>query len=232
MNVFKKALDSDRNFQSSLYIGNLDPQVDEPLLYELFIQLGPVKLLYLPKDRIMRKHQGFGFIEFRTPEDAGYALEILRGIRLYGRILKMKKTDPKHGTSSTSSAGAGDEVGLSIGARLFVKNLNQMVDDKYLKETFGKFGNLIENPLIVRDEEGNSKGHGFVEYDSFEASDEAIERMNGAILMNNRVTVEYAYKEGKSRHGDSVERLLAEKAKTNVKKPVPTKTKKPRRGQQ
>lgn len=229
MNVFKKPLDADRNLQATLYVGNLDPQVDETLLYELFIQLGPVRLLYLPKDRILRKHQGYGFVEFRTVPDADYALEILRGIRLYGRTLKMKKTDLQS-TNSTSGAGAGDDVGMSIGARLFVKNLNPMVDSKYLKETFRKFGNLIEPPQVVRDEEGNSKGHGFVEYDSFEASDEAIERMNGALLMNNKISVEYAYKEGKMKHGDEVERLLAEKAKTNLKRPQPGKVQKPRKG--
>lgn len=228
MNVFKKPLDSERNFQASLYIGNLDSLVDETLLYELFIQLGPVRLLNLPKDRILRKHQGYGFVEFRGVQDADYALEILRGIRLYGRTLKMKKTDHQSNTNALSSAGAGDDAGISIGARLFIKNLNPIVDEKYLKETFKKFGNLIETPQIVRDEEGYSKGHGFVEYDSFESSDEAIERMNGAILMNNKIGVEYAYKEGRAKHGDSVERLLAEKAKTNVKRSTgkPKKAKK------
>lgn len=227
MNVFKKPLESERNLQATIYIGNLDPQVDEPLLYELFIQLSPVKLLNLPKDRILRQHQGYGFVELRTAQDADYALEIFRGIRLYGKTLKMKRAEPQ---ASATTGSTGEEVGLSIGARLFVKNLNPMVDDKYLKETFGKFGNLVESPRVVRDEEGNSKGHGFVEYDSFETSDEVIERMNGEILMNNKISVEYAYKEGKTRHGDKVERLLAEKAKTNVKKTTSGRVRKPKKG--
>lgn len=227
MNVFKKPLESERNLQATIYIGNLDPQVDEPLLYELFIQLSPVKLLNLPKDRILRQHQGYGFVELQTAQDADYALEIFRGIRLYGKTLKMKRAEPQ---TSATTGSTGEEAVLSIGARLFVKNLNPMVDDKYLKETFSKFGGLVESPRVVRDEEGNSKGHGFVEYDSFETSDAVIERMNGEILMNNKITVEYAYKEGKTKHGDSVERLLAEKAKTNVKKTTSGRVRKPKKG--
>lgn len=227
MNVFRKPADSERNQQASLYVGNLDPQVTEPLLYELFIQFGPVKLLHLPKDRILRAHQGFGFVEYRTIQDADYALGILRGVRLFGRTLKMKKADPL----SASNVGPGEVPLLSVGARLFVRNLSPLVDEQYLLDTLSRFGKLIDTPNIVRDEDGVSKGHGFVEFDSFESSDSVIEKMNGAILMNNKLLVEYAYKENgekKVRHGDDVERLLAEKGKVNVKKPA--KVTKPRKG--
>jgi RNA recognition motif-containing protein len=41
---------------------------------------------------------------------------------------------------------------------------------------------------------GNSKGFGFVSFDCFEASDAAIEGMNGQYLSNRQITVSYAYK--------------------------------------
>jgi splicing factor 3B subunit 4 len=41
---------------------------------------------------------------------------------------------------------------------------------------------------------GNSKGFGFVSFDCFEASDAAIEGMNGQYLCNRQITVSYAYK--------------------------------------
>lgn len=92
--VFRKPPDSDRNVKASLYFGNLDPQVTEPLLYELFIQFAPIRSLNLPKDRVLKTHQGYGFIEFRTIKDAEYVLNILRGIRLYGKMLKLKRQSP------------------------------------------------------------------------------------------------------------------------------------------
>lgn len=64
---------------------------------------------------------------------------------------------------------------------------------------------------------GASKGFGFISYDSFEASDAAIESMNGQFLMNKPVTVSYAFKkDGKGeRHGTPAERLLAAQARKN-----------------
>ena len=62
----------DRNTDATCYIGNLEPQVDEELLWEIFVQAGPVVNVYLPKDRVTNAHQGYGFIEFRTEQDADY----------------------------------------------------------------------------------------------------------------------------------------------------------------
>lgn len=211
MNVFRKPLDSERNPHATLYVGNLDPQATEPLLYELFVQVGPVRLLHLPKDRVLRTHQGFGFVEFRTVADAEYALGVLRGARLFGRVLKMKKSDAQN----VPAVAEGVRPKMSVGARLFVNNVSELVDEGYLRQTFGSFGELLE-ASVVRD-----KGHAFVEFADFESSDKAIAQMNGAMLMNNKVAVAYAYKEGlehkKVPHGDDAERLLAQQGKKNLK---------------
>jgi splicing factor 3B subunit 4 len=70
----------------------------------------------------------------------------------------------------------------------------------------------VTNPKIMRDPEtGNSRGFGFVSYDSFESSDQAIEAMNNQHLCNRPITVSYAYKKDTKgeRHGTPAERLLA-----------------------
>lgn len=54
-----------------------------------------------------------------------------------------------------------------------------------LYDTFSAFGMIIATPKIMRDPEtGASRGFGFVSYESFEASDAAIEAMNGQFLCN------------------------------------------------
>lgn len=60
-------------------------------------------------------------------------------------------------------------------------------------------------------ESGNSKGFAFVNFANFEASDAAIEAMNGQYLCNRAISVTYAFKkESKGeRHGTAAERLLA-----------------------
>lgn len=215
MNVFRKPQENERNPHASLYVGNLDPQVTEPLLYELFIQVGPIKQLNLPKDRILRAHQGYGFVEYRTIEDAEYALNILRGVRLFGRTLKINKIEAP---LSSRSAVLDLTPSMSVGARVFVGNLNSLTDSAYLKETFRSFGEILGEPEVVKDEKGTN--HAFIEFGDFDSSDEAIAKLNGATLMNNRVRLSYAYKEGmegrKVPHGDQAERLLAKQAKINL----------------
>ena len=56
-----------------------------------------------------------------------------------------------------------------------------------LYDTFSAFGMIITTPKIMRDPEtGASRGFGFVSYDGFEASDAAIEAMNGQFLCNRQ----------------------------------------------
>jgi len=52
---------------------------------------------------------------------------------------------------------------------------------------------------------GESKGFGFISYDCFEASDLAIECMNGQFLCNKQISVAYAFKKDSKheRHGDA-----------------------------
>jgi RNA recognition motif-containing protein len=61
-----------RNQDNTIYVGNIDERVTEPLLWELFLQVCPVVNVHLPKDRITQQHQGFGFVEFLSSEDAYY----------------------------------------------------------------------------------------------------------------------------------------------------------------
>lgn len=64
----------------------------------------------------------------------------------------------------------------------------------------------------MRDPEtGNSKGFAFINFASFEASDAAMDAMNGQYLCNRPITVSYAFKKDSKgeRHGSAAERLLA-----------------------
>ncbi|KAI3403491.2 sap49 [Candida oxycetoniae] len=227
--VFKKLPDSERNIEASLYFGNLDPQCSEVLMYELFVQFGPVKNLIMPKDRIHKTHQGYGFVEFKNARDAKYTEDILRGVRLYGKLLKLKELDFKQPAQQQRSVGTFintksdllNEKFVDVGAKVFVNNLNPLIDEKFLLQTFSKFGTVIRQPTIKRDPEGKSMGFGFVTFADFETSDKVIEKLNSTILMNSKISLDYAFKEDGSkggkrlRHGDQAERILAESAKRN-----------------
>ena len=45
----------------------------------------------MPKDRITQNHQGYGFIEFMSEEDADYAIKIMNMIKVYGKPVRVNK---------------------------------------------------------------------------------------------------------------------------------------------
>ncbi|KAF2841721.1 RNA-binding domain-containing protein [Patellaria atrata CBS 101060] len=188
---------------STVYIGNLDERVTDSLVWELMLQAGRIVNVHLPKDRVSQTHQGYGFVEFISEEDADYAAKIMNQVRLFGKPIRVNK------------ASADKQKTIEVGAELFIGNLDPLVDERTLFDTFSRFGSLVSAPKVARDDANLSKGYGFVSFSTFEASDEAIEHMNGQYLMNKAITVQYAYKkDGKNeRHGDQAERMLAAQAR-------------------
>jgi splicing factor 3B subunit 4 len=195
-----------RNQDATVYVGNLDPTCTEELLTELFVQVGRVQSVYMPKDKLTGTHNGYGFIEFLDVVEADYAITILNMIKLMGRPLRVSKSSLQ------------DQSLPDIGANLFIGNLDpQTVDEQLLHDTFSAFGTLTKPPYMVRDEQTNqSKGFAFVSYDNFASADTAIELMNGQFLGNRQIQVQFALKkdaDGKptnERHGTRAERMLAE----------------------
>ena len=143
--------------------------------------------------------KGYGFVEFLSEEDADYAIKIMNMIKLYGKPIRVNKA-------------SAHNKNLDVGANIFIGNLDPEIDEKLLYDTFSAFGVILQTPKIMRDPDtGNSKGYAFINFASFDASDAAIEAMNGQYLCNRPITVSYAFKKDSKgeRHGSAAERLLA-----------------------
>ncbi|XP_074757948.1 splicing regulator RBM11 isoform X1 [Athene noctua] len=72
----------------TLFVGNLESRVREEILYELFLQAGPLTKVTICKDK-EGKPKSFGFVCFKHKESVPYAIALLNGIRLYGRPIKV-----------------------------------------------------------------------------------------------------------------------------------------------
>ncbi|CAH1763838.1 14136_t:CDS:2, partial [Entrophospora sp. SA101] len=84
-------LTEERNQDATVYIGNLDERCTEALIWELMLQAGPVVNVHLPKDRVTQTHQGYGFCEYMSEDDADYAIKIMNQIKLYGKPIRVNK---------------------------------------------------------------------------------------------------------------------------------------------
>ncbi|CAK6974364.1 RNA-binding protein 7 [Scomber scombrus] len=85
----------------TLFIRNLDSRVTEELLFELFIQAGPLIKTKIPKDTD-GKQKTFGFAVYKHEVSAPYAMHLLNGMSLFGRTLHVQF---RSGSSHSSSPG-------------------------------------------------------------------------------------------------------------------------------
>jgi polyadenylate-binding protein len=71
---------------------------------------------------------------------------------------------------------------------IFIKNLDKDIDNKALYDTFAQFGNIV-SAKVAADMQGQSKGYGFVQFDTTEAAQVAIDKVNGMLMNDKQVYV-------------------------------------------
>ncbi|XP_018412952.1 PREDICTED: splicing regulator RBM11 [Nanorana parkeri] len=95
----------------TLFVGNLDYNVKEETLYELFLQAGPLSKVTIAKDK-EGNCKSFGFVCFQHLESVPYAIELLNGIRLFGRPIKLQYRTGSTHSSESDSVFKGPENGF------------------------------------------------------------------------------------------------------------------------
>lgn len=76
--------------------------------------------------------------------------------------------------------------------KIYVGNLSWSIDDSKLNELFSKHGKVVSASVITDRYSGRSKGFGFVEFESDEDGQKAIEAMNGQEIDGRQLKVSEA----------------------------------------
>ncbi|XP_062247523.1 polyadenylate-binding protein 1-like isoform X3 [Platichthys flesus] len=158
---------------ASLYVGDLHPDVTEAMLYQKFSPAGPIMSIRVCRDIITRRSLGYSYINFQQPADAECALDTMNYDVIKGRPIRImwSQRDP-----GLRKSGVGN---------IFIKNMDESIDNKALYDTFSAFGNILSCKVVC--DENGSKGYGFVHFETHEAAHRAIDTMNGMLLNDRKV---------------------------------------------
>jgi len=167
--------------KNNIFIKNLAKDIDRKALYETFSQFGAILSCKIELDH-KGESKGYGFIQFEKVESAEKAIEMVDGKILNGKKVFVGKFIPK----KERLAGQGEARFTNV----FVKNLDDNVDDEKLKEIFSGFG-PIKSAIVMRDDSGKSRGFGFVDFeDPADAADAVTDLkesdVNGKVIYVGR----------------------------------------------
>ena len=76
--------------------------------------------------------------------------------------------------------------------KLYVGNISYRTDESGLEQTFGEFGPVKSVRVITDRETGRSRGFGFVEMETGEAAQAAIDNLNGKEIDGRTIRVNIA----------------------------------------
>ncbi|KAL0376088.1 UNVERIFIED_CONTAM: Polyadenylate-binding protein 2 [Sesamum calycinum] len=150
----------------NIFVKNLDKEVDHKALYNLFSPYGNIISSKVETDA-SGQSKGYGFVHYDNEEAARSAIQHRNGAVLFGKELYVGPFINKQDREMS------DKTKFT---NVFVKNLSELTNEEDLKKRFGEFGS-ITSVAVMRDEYGNSKCFGFVNFENAEDAAKSVEVM-------------------------------------------------------
>ena len=176
----------------NVYIKNLGDKLTGKELYQMCLPFGKITSYKLMTDK-KGKSKGFGFVAFQFPSSANNAI-----INLNGKIIdkkplyacKAKKLDERKIELKKMNLDKRKRVSSTDARNLFIRNLDDVIDDDFLRNEFSLYGTITRAKVMTED--GRSKGFGFVSFSLPEEATIAAIEMNGRILVTKPIYVAIA----------------------------------------
>jgi polyadenylate-binding protein len=179
---------------TNIYVKNFSVEWTKEDLEKLFSTYGPITSIHLATDE-NGNSRGFAFINFENHEDANKAVEALNNTEYDGKALYVgraqKKRERVEQLKQQHEAVKQEKLSKYQGVNLFIKNLDDSIDEERLKEEFSPYG-IITSVIVMKDESGKSKGFGFVCYSTPEEATKAINEMHQRIVESKPLYVALA----------------------------------------
>eukprot|EP00760_Papus_ankaliazontas_P029366 PhM_4_TR4223/c0_g1_i1/m.39229/K13126/PABPC; polyadenylate-binding protein len=160
----------------SVYVGDLDLSVAEAALFEHFQAIGAIISVRICRDAITRRSLGYGYVNFQAAKDAETAIEKKNCTKLGNGFIRVMPVlrDPS--------------IRKNAVANVFIKNISPDIDTQTLHDTFLTVGNILSCKVVL-DDEGKSKGYGFVQFAKEDDAKAAINSFNGKSMKDLQLYV-------------------------------------------
>lgn len=180
----------------SIFVKNLNFSTTSIKLSETFGKLpgfvvAVVKTKPDPKDSSSVLSMGFGFVEFKTKEQANVAISSLDGHVLDGHKIQLKLSH-RTGGASGSNAKKSDKTN-----KVIIKNLPFEASRKDVLELFGAFGQL-KSVRVPKKFDKSARGFAFVEFTLLKEAESAMNQLQGVHLLGRRLVMQYAEKDSEN----------------------------------
>lgn len=163
----------------SVYVGNIHPQVNEPLLQEVFSSTGPLEGCKL----IRKEKSSYGFIDYFDRRSASLAIVTLNGRHLFGQPIKVNWAYASSQREDTTNH-----------FNIFVGDLSPEVTDATLFACFSPYPSCSDARVMWDQKTGRSRGFGFVSFRNQQDAQTAINDLNGKWLGSRQIRCNWATK--------------------------------------
>jgi len=178
---------------TNVYIKNFGEDVNDEKLTTMFQEYGKITSCKVAVGED-GKNKGFGFVSFDQPEMAEAAVEAMNGQDYNGKPLYVGRAQKK-GERQAELKKKFDQMKIeritrTHGVNLYIKNLDDTIDDERLRTEFSPYGNITSAKVMMED--GRSRGFGFVCFNLPDEATRAVTEMNGRILVSKPLYVALA----------------------------------------
>ncbi|XP_024966180.1 oligouridylate-binding protein 1-like [Cynara cardunculus var. scolymus] len=163
----------------SVYVGNIHPQVTEPLLQEIFSSTGALEGCKL----IRKEKSSYGFVDYFDRRFAALAIVTLNGRHLFGQPIKVNWAYASSQREDTSGH-----------FNIFVGDLSPEVTDATLFACFSAYPTCSDARVMWDQKTGRSRGFGFVSFRNQQDAQSAINDLNGKWLGSRQIRCNWAAK--------------------------------------
>ncbi|CAG11304.1 unnamed protein product, partial [Tetraodon nigroviridis] len=178
---------------TNVYIKNFGEDYTDEKLKEVFSAFGRTLSVRVMKDERGRS-RGFGFVNFAHHGDAQKAVDEMNGTELNGKVIYVgraqKRLERQGELKRKFELIKQDRIQRYQGVNLYVKNLDDGIDDERLRKEFAPYGTITSAKVMT--DGPQSRGFGFVCFSSPEEATKAVTEMNGRIVATKPLYVALA----------------------------------------